>query len=378
MKVIGVDVDDVVAKLMEAWLLEYNRRSGDRLTPADLTTWEIGDFVKPEWKERIFTLLTPAMYDVVEAWPGTQQAVRKIRNHGNEVWFITSAHTEELFLAKKHWLDRNGFEYDRAIGVGGWSAYKTKQEIPGVDWLVDDHIGNLRGLDGYPILQTRPHNWRQIWEGKRIKHLDDIVPLLTYEAPRELLKPAGFIAGPLKANAFSAPQADGDSYSVFDPKLVEADTTPAIIAAIQGATVKQSNPKDSIGSDKIPLHLWPETATVLGSLGMLDGALKYGRSNFRAIGVRYSIYLDAIRRHGNALLEGEDNDPDSEIHHLGHILASAAILVDAMAADKLVDDRNYKGGYRSWIDKMTVHVKRLKDKHKDRSPKHYTIQDNAA
>jgi 5'(3')-deoxyribonucleotidase len=356
MKVIGIDVDDVVAKLMEAWLLEYNRRSGDRLTPDMLTTWEVGDFVAPEWKEKIFTLLTPAMYDVVEVWPGTQQAVRKIRNHGHRVWFITSAYTEELFEAKKNWLDRNGFEYDRAIGVGDWSDYQTKQEIPGVDWLVDDHIGNLRGLKGYPVLQTRPHNWRLIWEGKRIKHLDDLVPLLTYEAPRELLKPAGFLG--------SIPQADGFAI------------TPGTVTVVD--TVKQSNPKDSIGSDKIPLHLWPETATVLGSLGMLDGALKYGRSNFRAIGVRYSIYLDAIRRHSSALLEGEDLDPDSQIHHLGHVLASAAILVDAMAADKLVDDRNYQGGYRSWIDKMTVHVKRLKDKHKDRNPKHYTIQDNAA
>jgi 5'(3')-deoxyribonucleotidase len=375
MKVIGIDVDDVVAKLMEAWLLEYNRRSGDRLTPDMLTTWEIGDFVAPEWKDKIFTLLTPAMYDVVEVWPGTQQAVRKIRNHGNEVWFITSAFTDELFEAKKNWLDRNGFEYDRAIGVGPWSEYKTKQEIPGVDWLVDDHIGNLRGLNGYPVLQTRPHNWRLIWEGKRIKHLDDLVPLLTYEAPRELLKPAGFLA---------IPQADG--FDVITDNSVPRGALYAIkkggelAGVITGidATVKQSNPKDSIGSDKIPLHLWPETATVLGSLGMLDGALKYGRSNFRAIGVRYSIYLDAIRRHSNALLEGEDNDPDSQIHHLGHVLASAAILVDAMAADKLVDDRNYQGGYRSWIDKMTVHVKRLKDKHKDRSPKHYTIQDNSA
>ena len=35
---------------------------------------------------------------------------------------------------------------------------------------------------------------------------------------------------------------------------------------------KPTNPKDMIGSDKVPLHLWPETATVMGTMGLLDGA----------------------------------------------------------------------------------------------------------
>ena len=34
---------------------------------------------------------------------------------------------------------------------------------------------------------------------------------------------------------------------------------------------KPTNPKDAIGSDKLPLHLWPSTATALGCLGLLDG-----------------------------------------------------------------------------------------------------------
>lgn len=138
-------------------------------------------------------------------------------------------------------------------------------------------------------------------------------------------------------------------------------------------TSKPTNPKDLIGSDKIPFHLWPETATALGALAMLDGALKYGRSNFRAIGVRFSIYNDAMRRHLAALFEGEDTDPDSGLPHLAHILACAAILIDAKAAGKLNDDRAYPGGYRAHIDALTPHVKRLKEKYKDKHPKHYTI-----
>lgn len=138
-------------------------------------------------------------------------------------------------------------------------------------------------------------------------------------------------------------------------------------------TRKPTNPKDAIGSDKLPLHLWPETATALGCLGLLDGALKYGRANFRAIGVRATIYVDACKRHLNAWLEGEDEDSDSGLPHLAHALACLAIIVDAKAAGKLNDDRQFPGGYRALVTELTPHVRRLKEIHREKSPKHYTI-----
>ena len=148
--------------------------------------------------------------------------------------------------------------------------------------------------------------------------------------------------------------------------------------AQDGGTLKPTNPKDAIGSDKLPLHLWPETATVMGCLGLLDGAAKYGRSNYRAIGVRASIYVDALRRHINAWFEGEDMDPDSGLPHFAHALACLAILVDAQAAGQLTDDRQFKGGYRKLLDQLTGHVKRIKSLHGDKRPKHYTIADSSS
>lgn len=140
---------------------------------------------------------------------------------------------------------------------------------------------------------------------------------------------------------------------------------------------KPTNPKELLGGDKIPLHLWPETATVLGSLGLLDGALKYGRSNYRAVGIRATIYYDAARRHMNAWFEGKDTDPDSGLPHLAHALACLAIIVDAEAAGKLNDDRVISGGYLKLLDRMTQHVKRLRTQHADKAPKHFTIADDA-
>lgn len=139
--------------------------------------------------------------------------------------------------------------------------------------------------------------------------------------------------------------------------------------------LKNTNPKDLIGSDKMPLHLFPQTAVIYGALALLDGALKYGRSNWRVAGVRASIYYDATLRHLNKWFEGEDIDSDSGLSHLSHALACLAIIVDALEAGKLKDDRMYPIGYEKTLAKMTEHVKRLKEKYKDKNPKHYTIED---
>jgi hypothetical protein len=137
---------------------------------------------------------------------------------------------------------------------------------------------------------------------------------------------------------------------------------------------KSTNPKDAIGSDKLPMHLWPTTASAMGCLAMLEGALKYGRSNFRASGVRASIYYDACRRHLDAWFEGEEYAPDTGTPHLSSALACLAIIVDAQANGKLNDDRMFAEtpGYRKLVDELTPHVARLKDMFKDKKPEHYT------
>ena len=144
---------------------------------------------------------------------------------------------------------------------------------------------------------------------------------------------------------------------------------------VQAATV---NPKDAIGSTKLPLHLWPAEATAVGCLGLLDGKGKYGRDNYVAgDGVIASIYVDACMRHLAAWFAGEHAASDSKIPHLGHALASLAILVKAEAHGKLVDDRSYdpSGAYLKLVRSLTPLVSEVQQAHADKDPKHWTIRD---
>lgn len=145
----------------------------------------------------------------------------------------------------------------------------------------------------------------------------------------------------------------------------------------ESADAKPSNPKDAIGSDKLPLHLVPGHVVAGESLALLDGLLKYGRTNWRVAGVRASIYVDATKRHLDAWFEGRNADPDSGLHDLWHAKACLTIILDAEAAGKLTDDRMVAGGHEAAMREMTKHVARLKALYAGRAaPRHYTIADN--
>lgn len=102
---------------------------------------------------------------------------------------------------------------------------------------------------------------------------------------------------------------------------------------------KESNPKYSAGVKKVPTHCIPTGPLFELGLAMFEGSRKYGRHNYRAIGVRASTYYDAIDRHLKAWLEGEDLDPDSGVHHLIKIMACCAVVRDSMLMGNFNDDR---------------------------------------
>lgn len=106
------------------------------------------------------------------------------------------------------------------------------------------------------------------------------------------------------------------------------------------STAKSGDPKQAAGSRKP--HTWnvPDVAVFHMAQAMDDGARKYGRFNWRhGDGVNLSVYVNAMQRHLSAFKSGEDFASDSGVHHLAHLMAGAAILLDAAAHGKLVDDR---------------------------------------
>jgi hypothetical protein len=140
---------------------------------------------------------------------------------------------------------------------------------------------------------------------------------------------------------------------------------------------KPTNPKDVIGSGKLPLELVPDTMAAYASLSFLEGASKYGRYNWRAAGVRASIYRAAHDRHMMKWWNGEDCDPKTGIPHLASALACIAIILDAGVCGKLTDDRPPRAPIGDLIDRLGDSVGPLKALFASHDPHQYTIADSA-
>tara|TARA_R100001230_G_scaffold22211_1_gene12659 strand:- start:79 stop:489 length:411 start_codon:yes stop_codon:yes gene_type:complete len=102
---------------------------------------------------------------------------------------------------------------------------------------------------------------------------------------------------------------------------------------------KQTNPKDACGIKKVPISGMPVNVLLEAGLVKLHGDLKYGRFNWRDVGVRGSVYYDAAFRHLAAWYEGEDNDPDSGLHHISHAITGLIVLRDSIMRGNWTDDR---------------------------------------
>ena len=98
------------------------------------------------------------------------------------------------------------------------------------------------------------------------------------------------------------------------------------------------NPKSIYGVQKKSLSLIPLVSLEETAAALKFGSGKYGAWNWRQHSVAASIYLDACMRHLKAWQEFEDAD-ESGASHLGHAMASCAILLDAQANGQLIDDR---------------------------------------
>ncbi|WP_195178896.1 dATP/dGTP diphosphohydrolase domain-containing protein [Mesorhizobium sp. INR15] len=141
-----------------------------------------------------------------------------------------------------------------------------------------------------------------------------------------------------------------------------ADAMAAIAASTAG---KATNPKDAVGVRK-----WRQFATipftVICEIGvaMMEGALKYGRHNYRVAGVRASVYKDAAIGHIMCWWEGEDLDPDTKLSHITKAIASLIVLRDAMIQRKLNDDRPPKGN----LDEVRANLQAVVDAMFDKYP----------
>lgn len=140
----------------------------------------------------------------------------------------------------------------------------------------------------------------------------------------------------------------------------EEPTTAAELVA----KFKETNPKDAVGTAKVPMSTVPLPVLMELGLAMMEGARKYRRHNYRIAGIRASVYFDAAMRHLFAWWEGEDTDPDSGLSHIVKTIATLVVLRDAQMAGKCTDDRP-PVVHKDFVKRMNELAKQIIEKYPD-------------
>lgn len=114
-----------------------------------------------------------------------------------------------------------------------------------------------------------------------------------------------------------------------------------------------TNPKTAVGLTKPSLRAIPPAALLHLGRAMSNGEGKYGLFNWREHAVSSSVYYDAAMRHLLAWWDGENEAADSGVHHLAHVMACCAIVLDAHASGKLNDNRGLPGAFPELVEGYT-------------------------
>jgi hypothetical protein len=150
--------------------------------------------------------------------------------------------------------------------------------------------------------------------------------------------------------------------STVQPKESELSTPAISREANFWNSAGGTNPKKKFGILKPLMSYVPKPALLILAKVMSLGADKYGPYNWHKDHVDATTYIDAIHRHLMLWEAGQDDDPvdginnqkGSGVSHLGHIMACAAILIDAQENGVLVDNRHKNTGTVKVMERLST------------------------
>jgi hypothetical protein len=173
--------------------------------------------------------------------------------------------------------------------------------------------------------------------------------------------------------------APGCKYAEAQARLEAEGANPGLAKQVLAGdaqmppTMKPTNPKDAVGVLKYAMSYVSAPVLAEIAVGMTEGGHKYGRHNYRVIGVRASIYYDATMRHLMQWWEGEDLDPDSGLSHITKAITSLVVLRDAMIQEMFTDDRPPKT-VTDWSADVNGRTKALDAKYPKKVPSYTEIK----
>lgn len=148
---IAVDMDGVIADLLNPWLEVLRKEEGEELTIHDITHWDVWRFCK--CGKKALDYLGYDLFCNLPVIPGSQEALQKLQKYYDIYIVTTSTQNPEIIRAKYEWLDEH-FPFIKP----DYRMFVGKKDVIFTDYMIDDGIHNLETFRGLGILFDHPYN----------------------------------------------------------------------------------------------------------------------------------------------------------------------------------------------------------------------------
>jgi len=167
-----LDIDDVLADTVPAWLKLYNRKYKQKLRKEDILDWNIAKYTVPECGDKIYDLLkSKSLYKQIKPLPDALEGVNLLRNTGFTIVYATGG-KPEYSAYKQEWLINNGFfqREDRYIQTA--SKHLIRSHL-----IIDDNYDNICKSQAFGLLFNCP--WNQQYDFKnRMMGWNEIIKVI--------------------------------------------------------------------------------------------------------------------------------------------------------------------------------------------------------
>lgn len=154
-KRIFIDMDGVIANIIEKWIITYNERYDDDLKLEDIKSWDLSQAVKPEAKKccnDIFKI--EGFYRDLPIIGNCVEVIRELKEELEyEVFILTDPFTKYSLEDKWDWLQEHLPFIDTRHYI-----FTGNKSIAGEGFLIDDGLHNLEVFQGVGLLYDAVYN----------------------------------------------------------------------------------------------------------------------------------------------------------------------------------------------------------------------------
>lgn len=152
--IIGVDMDDTIENLLDAWVTWLNNKYGTHVDINEMTKWEVGYYFPTLTSDQVYEpLLTDSFWDTVTPKEDAIIWLKKLYDEGFTIYICTNSHYHSLRVK----LDNVLFKYFPFIEKNKVITIANKQLLK-LDVLVDDYYKNLINGSYTGILYHTAHS----------------------------------------------------------------------------------------------------------------------------------------------------------------------------------------------------------------------------